>query len=142
MDIIYTKLKFLNIVERERARTYRTGNYFSIITFNINTLKKNEAGEKTFGDLLVKNTRNYDDIGILEKNCFAILLPETSCEQAHKVADRLCSTVIPESLNPTSTVITSPFHGAPVIREICNIRRQRRPNNSAPDGMGKYVWQP
>ncbi len=110
MDIIYTKLKFLNIVERERARTYRTGNDFSIITFNIHTLKKNEAEKKTFGDLLVKNTRDYDDIGILEKNCFAILLPETSCEQAHKVADRLCSAITPENLNPTSAVITSQFH--------------------------------
>ncbi len=64
MGTIYSKQEFLDIVERERARTDRMGNYFSIITFNLNKLK-NEGVEKALGDLFLKNTRDYDDIGFL-----------------------------------------------------------------------------
>ena len=52
MGTIYSKQEFLDIVERERARTDRMGNYFSIITFNLNKLK-NEGVEKALGDLFL-----------------------------------------------------------------------------------------
>ena len=45
MDTIYSKQKFLNIVERERALADRMGGCFTVVTFIMNTLKKNE-GEK------------------------------------------------------------------------------------------------
>jgi lipopolysaccharide/colanic/teichoic acid biosynthesis glycosyltransferase len=111
MNIICSKQKFLDIVEHERARSDRTGDCFSVITFHISTLNKHESEKTAFGDLFIKNTRRYDDIGFLENNCFAILSPRISCEQAHKVAHRFCSAIIPENLNPTSTVFTYPSTG-------------------------------
>jgi lipopolysaccharide/colanic/teichoic acid biosynthesis glycosyltransferase len=111
MDTICSKQEFLNIVERERARTDRTGNDFSIITFNINKVKHAACGENALGDLLMKNTRRSDDIGCVEKNSYAILFPHTSFEKAQKLANRFCSTIIPENLNPQATVFTYPFHG-------------------------------
>ena len=124
MGTIYSKQEFLDIVERERARTDRMGNYFSIITFNLNKLK-NEGVEKALGDLFLKNTRDYDDIGFLEKNCFAMLSPQTSYEQAHTVAHRFCSAIIPVNLSPTSAVFTYPSPGVP--------GRQKDAQHTAPE---------
>ena len=108
MDTIYSKQKFLNIVERERALADRMGGCFTVVTFIMNTLKKNEGEKRNLCDLFIRNTRGYDDIGFIEKHCFAILLPETSSEQAHRVAQRFTRTIIPETLNPTAAVFTYP----------------------------------
>jgi hypothetical protein len=74
----------------------------------MNTLNKQESDEHAIGELFIKNTRGYDDIGFLEKNCFGILCLQISYEQAHKVAYRLCRSVIPANQNPTFTVFTYP----------------------------------
>jgi len=108
MDTIYSKQTFLSIIECERARADRIGGYFSVVTFTINALKKSGGEKKILYDLLVKNTRGYDDFGFIKKNCFAILLPQASYAQAHKVAQRFCSAIIPENLNPTAGVFTYP----------------------------------
>ena len=111
MGTIYSKQEFLGIIERERARADRMGGWFSVVTFTTNTLKKNEGEKRILCELLIRNTRDYDDIGFIEKNCFAILFPRASYEQAHKVAHRFCSAIIPENPGATSAVFTYPSQG-------------------------------
>ncbi|MEI6125452.1 MAG: hypothetical protein WCQ99_02760, partial [Pseudomonadota bacterium] len=113
MDTKNSKQNFLNLVERERACTDRTGNDFSFITFNINKFIKNGGEKNDLRDLLKKNIRDYDNVGFLEKNCFTMLFPQTSGEEVRKVAHRFCNAVIPENLNPTSTVFTYPSREDP-----------------------------
>ncbi len=108
MDTIYSKQEFITIVERERARADRMGGCFSVVIFTMNKLKKNEGEKRNLCELFIRNTRDYDDIGFIAKHCFAILLPETSSEQAHKVAHKFCSAMIPENLTPTASVFTYP----------------------------------
>jgi GGDEF domain-containing protein len=49
----------------------------------------------SFAEALRKRIRCYDEIGFIEENRLAVLLPETPLEEAHKLAESLCHTVLP-----------------------------------------------
>jgi lipopolysaccharide/colanic/teichoic acid biosynthesis glycosyltransferase len=111
MDTIYSKQEFISLVERERSRADRMGGCFSVVTFTMHKLKKNEGEKRNLCDLFIRNIRDYDYIGFIEMHCFAILCPDTSSEQAHRVARRFTHAIIPENLMPIASVFSYPSPG-------------------------------
>jgi lipopolysaccharide/colanic/teichoic acid biosynthesis glycosyltransferase len=98
------------MLERERARTDRSGNEFSIILFNIVNSDKQHLNIKALGYLIRKRIRVYDDIGWFEKNKLGILLPETGFDQARKLAQQIGRDIIPRSYDSDYVVLTYPTH--------------------------------
>lgn len=110
METIYATKDFLRILERERARTDRSGDAFSIILFNIVNSDKHDLNIKALGYLIRKRIRVYDDIGWFEKNRLGILLPDTGFDQAKKLAQQIGNSIIPKSYDSNYVVLTYPTH--------------------------------
>jgi len=110
METIYATGDFLRILERERARADRSGDEFSIILFNIVNSDNHDLNIKALGYLIRKRIRVYDDIGWFEKNKLGILLPDTSFDQAKKLAEQIGHSIIPNSYDSNYVVLTYPTH--------------------------------
>ena len=89
---------FLNLAENELARTLRYGRQLSIVMLDVDHFKNvNDTYGHKVGDLVLKKLaklcratlRDVDIIGRIGGEEFAVLLPETSCEQAKEIAERL-----------------------------------------------------
>ena len=70
--------QFLHVVERERQRTHRSGNPFSLLIFEpINGSCKLSAYEK-LSKLLKKQLRSTDEIGWYNEKSLGVFLPDTN----------------------------------------------------------------
>ncbi|MEI6126674.1 MAG: sugar transferase [Pseudomonadota bacterium] len=117
MEKFYSPKEFLRIVERERVRTDRTGNGFSIVLFNFESPGKNISDMENFGFRIRKRVRCYDEIGWFEDNSLGVLVAETSFEQAHTLADEISRTVFPKALGAGHTVLSYPTHWSSAAKE-------------------------
>src|SRR5262245_46489186 len=75
------------ILVRERGRTDRTGDVFSVVTF---TPRQPEQAEDTWlylVDLLSGRLRSTDDLGWMNDHRLCAILPHTTPDKAWKVAD-------------------------------------------------------
>jgi diguanylate cyclase (GGDEF)-like protein/PAS domain S-box-containing protein len=89
---------FLEMAEKELARTLRYHNELSILMLDVDHFKLvNDTYGHKVGDLLLQRLsaicrstlRDVDIIGRIGGEEFAVLLPETGCDQAMEVAERL-----------------------------------------------------
>lgn len=92
---------FLSLAENELDRTLRYDRELSILMFDIDHFKLiNDTYGHKIGDVVLKRLavvcqatlRNIDIIGRIGGEEFAVLLPETGCEQAVEAAERLRAT--------------------------------------------------
>ncbi len=95
---VYNRRYFDLSLERERARSIRTGKPFSILMVDINHFKDindkrgHAAGDevlKQLARLLIVSVRRMDIVCRIGGDEFAVLLPETDRETAEAVAGRL-----------------------------------------------------
>jgi lipopolysaccharide/colanic/teichoic acid biosynthesis glycosyltransferase len=96
------------LLTRERARTDRTGRPFSLLTF---TRREPAATDDDFVRLLrvlKRRLRITDEIGQLERDRLAVVLPETNARGAWKVADDVLAAHPTSHLPPLCEVFTYP----------------------------------
>ena len=110
MNRVLEKAEFKLNAEKERRRTHRTGSEFSIMVFNTGG-SKNIA--RHLIESLCRRMRCYDDIGWLNNEHLAVILPETSFETASAIAENICTNGVSQYFSPLKYMIfTYPGNGS------------------------------
>ena len=103
----YNRLKFNEALSSELEVAKRYGNTFSLIMFDIDHFKQfNDQNGHSFGDKVLKAIANLVQESVREVDVFArwggeefvILLPQTHCQEASALAERLRTLIYKESL--------------------------------------------
>jgi len=109
--IIHSSESFRLILERERARAERTGHVFSLVVFDSNNGKGNEAiilGQ--LGSVLLQKVRMSDEVGWFdEEKSIGALLPGTSAEGAWQFIDIVRDRMGDAAAGLLNTVYTHPY---------------------------------
>jgi len=110
---IYPVESFRRVMERERARTDRTGLPFSLVVFRIDS-GKDDAGPSTLflADFIRKRVRLGDEVGWFDRKGLAALLPGTPVEGAYKFADKVLEAISDYIPLPPCRVFTYPATGS------------------------------
>ncbi|TFB34450.1 GGDEF domain-containing protein [Pseudomonas sp. F01002] len=109
--------RFMERVEVEMGRTKRGGEPFSVLALDLDNFKSindrfgHQVGDdilKGFVEKCLDSIRPYDGVARVGGEEFMILLPQTSLEGAHVIAERLRSTVANNSFHGLQrlTVVT------------------------------------
>jgi lipopolysaccharide/colanic/teichoic acid biosynthesis glycosyltransferase len=115
LDSLLSVQQFRSALERERARTDRTGRQFSLAVF-----QRNGTGDglaQRFEDLCRKRLRLIDEVGLLDTNQIGVVLPETDGRGAWRIAEDVCKGVGLDAQPPFCRIYTYPsewpsgFHG-------------------------------
>jgi lipopolysaccharide/colanic/teichoic acid biosynthesis glycosyltransferase len=97
------------ILERERARTDRTGQEFSLVVFDPGGRDaRDTAGMRRLADLLARRIRATDALGLFDEKSLGVVLPATPAEGAWKFANDVCLEIPAAGLPPRCTVYTYP----------------------------------
>ena len=110
---ICTPPHFRRILRRERDRTDRSGEPFSLITF---AARDAETAEDTFIRLMKifrRRLRWIDEIGWLDANRLAVALPGTGFSRAMDVADNVCLSFPEDELLPVCEIYCYPSDEMP-----------------------------
>lgn len=108
MSKIYSKKEFTAILNRERARSDRTGQVFSIIIFELEVLNGLKNVIEVLDHLIRQRIRSCDEIGWVGEMRLGTLLPGTSKEGAQKLADDFCDSVFPGKFQAKYIILTYP----------------------------------
>jgi lipopolysaccharide/colanic/teichoic acid biosynthesis glycosyltransferase len=109
---LHSGLEFRRLLERERARSDRTGDQFSLLVFEARDADLRQATFRRLALILRDRLRMTDDAGWLDGERIGTLLPCTPAEGAWKVADDVCLRFGLEELPPLCTVYVYPHHGS------------------------------
>jgi lipopolysaccharide/colanic/teichoic acid biosynthesis glycosyltransferase len=100
------------ILIRERVRTDRTSDPFSVITFTPRRQEQTETLWPRLVGLLGKRLRCTDEMGWLREHQLCVVLPHTTPAGAWTVADGVCIKLPEEILPPLCTVYSYPWKEA------------------------------
>lgn len=135
--------RFMERVEAEIGRTKRGGAPFSVLALDLDNFKSiNDRFGHQVGDDILKefvqkcldSIRPYDGVARVGGEEFMILLPQTSLEGAHVIAERLRTTVANTSFNSgfqrlnvvtVSIGISQSGHDGDTIEAILHVADQR-----------------
>lgn len=98
----------LKILERERARTDRSGDRFSVLAFSPCAREVEEATWRQLARILQERLRSTDEVGWLEDGQLCAILPDTSSTGARKVADDVCCQFTGETPAPICSIYCYP----------------------------------
>ncbi len=87
--------ELLGLLDRERARSDRTGVAFSLVRFLPGPDNGNPAFRKELVDYLLRRARNCDEVGWTPGDEPAVLLPGTPAPGACMFADKVCRDLAP-----------------------------------------------
>ena len=96
------------VIERERAIVDRHGNGFSLLAFDVENATLEDASIQHLVRTLRCRVRSTDELGWLDGQRIAVVLPYTSSDAARKFADDVCKLVASPALPPTYTVYSYP----------------------------------
>jgi lipopolysaccharide/colanic/teichoic acid biosynthesis glycosyltransferase len=117
---VHSPASFRYLLERERARTDRTGDKFSMISF-LPREGEREPVARHLVKVLQQRLRTTDDVGRLDDQQLAVLLPFTDGPGAWTLADAVCL-LFPDDLTlPVCTVYTYPSSGSHVSTQYGGI---------------------
>jgi hypothetical protein len=88
---IYGKEEFQAIIKREKARTNRTGNWFSLVVFITNP-NAEFLDVQNFAELIRRRARIIDSVGWFDNHRIGIILPDTRIDGAKKFSAEICET--------------------------------------------------
>jgi len=91
--------RFQMLLKRERNRSDRCGQRFSILIFNVGSFYYDHSLIRSFIGILKKNIRVTDDIGWFDHQSIAVILPETDKDGGSILLEkiiRLSQSVIPQ----------------------------------------------
>jgi lipopolysaccharide/colanic/teichoic acid biosynthesis glycosyltransferase len=83
-NIVYSARNFSSIINRERDRSDRTGQGFSLIIFEVGNGKNRSDSVRNLVPILIHRIRSTDAIGWLEDGRIGVILPHTTTESAWK----------------------------------------------------------
>lgn len=129
---IWNRRAIMNILEREKARSERDRNPFSILLIDIDNFKQindslgHLAGDKVLADvtgLMVSALRPYDNLGRYGGEEFLAVLPDTSQEEAVSIAERIREAVavhpmVVEDKSLTVTVSIGAMGWSPALHAV------------------------
>jgi len=101
--------EFRAILERERARSDRSGDRFSLLVFDAEIFETQETNEHLLIKGLYTRIRPTDEIGWFDKAKVGVLLPDTPPLGARKLAEEICRKISVRTQPPTFNVYTYPL---------------------------------
>ncbi len=120
----------LNILERERARSDRTGNEFSCVVFRADGGSgESETPMRRLAGILVDNVRIGDAIGWIAGGSLAAVLPSVSAEGARRFADRVA-----EKFGRDGSSLLRTFHTYPYWNDSSTAAPESSRRPGARDG--------
>lgn len=84
---IFSAKDFKRLVDREREKADRSGQVFSIVTFDLERYGS-ERDKERFSERIIGRTRSTDDVGWFDDNHIGALLFNTNLASAKRFADR------------------------------------------------------
>lgn len=124
---LHNRIYFSRIMEREVARIGRTGEESCLLLLDIDNFKRindsfghpcGDAVLSTIASVVRSQLRNTDDVARFGGEEFAILLPGTTLDGAHSVADKIRSAIqcccfdgLPPSLCVTASIGIAALNG-------------------------------
>lgn len=96
------------VIQRERARSDRTGEVFSLATFSVGKGQSDSDTLAHIATYLRRRLRLTDDAGVLEPRKIGVVLPATSASGAWTVVDDVCVCVPAGLPLPKCTVFCYP----------------------------------
>ena len=100
--------EFASILNRERDRTDRTGQEFSLVVFETGDGSRRSASVRNFVAILAQRIHSTDDIGWLEDGRIAAALPHTGPDGAWKFVENVRRALGESAPAPDCTVYTYP----------------------------------
>ena len=82
--------QFARVLQRERARSDRTGEVFSLVVFAVGRQKADYDTLAHLAEILQRRLRLTDDAGLLDQRKIGVVLPATPASGAWTVADDVC----------------------------------------------------
>ena len=107
---VHSAREFASILNRERDRTDRTGQEFSMVVFGTGTGSRRSAAVRNLVDILAQRIHSTDDIGWLEDGRIAATLPHTPPDGAWKFVENVRRALGGSASTPACTVYTYPSH--------------------------------
>jgi len=83
-NIVHSTRDFSSIINRERDRSDRTGQGFSLVIFEVGNGKTRSDSARNLVPILIHRVRSTDAIGWLEDGRIGVILPHTTTERAWK----------------------------------------------------------
>jgi lipopolysaccharide/colanic/teichoic acid biosynthesis glycosyltransferase len=83
-NIVYSTRNFSSIIHRERDRSDRTGQGFSLVIFEVGNGKNRSDSVRNLVPILTHRIRSTDAIGWFEDGRIGVILPHTTTESAWK----------------------------------------------------------
>ena len=87
---ILSKTAFRRVLERERARTDRYGDMFSLVVFEPGDLNNRGIRKFSLAGILSNRIRPTDEAGWFQNNQLGVVLPNTAFKGARKLAEDIC----------------------------------------------------
>ena len=100
--------QFRLLLVKERARTDRTGDPFSLLTFTLREPDTAQATLRRLAMILKRRLRLTDEAGWLDHERVAAILPHTPAAGAWKVADDVCAAFPTDIFPPLCKVYVYP----------------------------------
>jgi lipopolysaccharide/colanic/teichoic acid biosynthesis glycosyltransferase len=107
-DGLNSKDEFHVILKRERARSDRNGQGFSVVAFRAGCQDANNAFAECLKSVLLQRVRMTDEIGWLDEQRIGVLLCNTPTEGAWDYASHVQAALAAEGPVPECTVYTYP----------------------------------
>lgn len=137
LKAIYPAEEFKAILERERARSDRSGERFSLVVFYTDTPHKDQKDMAAhLVQILTHRVRSIDVVGWVERRQIGIALPNTSGEGARKFAEDISKKIAAKTQAPAFQVFTYPSDMLPGLNERSEARPyspSTPPGNTSPD---------
>jgi len=106
---ILSEKAFHRILERERARTDRYGDVFSLLIFDTGKSNGKQGKEFALSDILCQRIRPTDEVGWFKKARLGVVLPSTPYKGALKLANDICQQIwTREQLTPVFQIFSYP----------------------------------
>ena len=78
--------EFCAILKRERGRSDRTGERFSLVVFDVDGTDTDLNAARRLIEVLTQRLRSTDELGWFDTRCVGAVLPNTSAESARRLA--------------------------------------------------------
>jgi PleD family two-component response regulator len=108
LDGIRSAEEFRAILDRERARSNRSGQSFSLVIFDLEDVNGDSGCVRRLAYVLSHRVRATDEIGWFDERRIGVVLPYTAPDVAWKVPDDVCQMIAAGALSPSYTVYTYP----------------------------------
>ncbi len=129
LDGIYPCSEFRKIIERERMRSDREGQHFSLVVFNVEkTIGSSNSTKHLINTLQHRELRLTDTIGWFDNKSIGVLLHNTGEDGSLTFVENIHSLFSTSYCLPHHTIYIYPFHGIDKSKAVATKRTRERFN--------------